>query len=413
MAVAVTPEDIREASRIIHGQVVRTPLIAAPKLSELCGADIWIKYENLQFTNSFKVRGALVKLLSLDAAARRQGVIAVSAGNHAQAVAYHAARLQIPATIVMPETTPFVKVANTEALGATVVLSGATIAEARSRVQKLAAEKSLTMVHPFDDPLIIAGQGTVGLELLEDQPDLDAIVIPVGGGGLIAGTAIAAKAIRPDVDIFGVEVDSYCSMYDAMAKRKGKYGGQTLAEGIAVKAAGTLTRPVVEKLVTEILLVPESAIERAIYVLLTQQKTMAEGAGAAGLAAVVENRARFEGRKVCIVLTGGNIDGRILASIMVRGLERDNKIVSLRITIADQPGVLGQIATTLGKSGANILEVSHRRLLLDVPAKGATLDVLIETKDASHAEEVISDMRKKGFDVHRLDAEGAGEIGTR
>ncbi|MGD9866819.1 MAG: threonine ammonia-lyase [Hyphomicrobiales bacterium] len=413
MTLAVTPEQIREAARLVEGHVVRTPLIAAPKLSEVTGADVWIKYENLQFTNSFKVRGALVKLLSLDAEARRRGVIAMSAGNHAQAVAYHAARLQIPATIVMPEGTPFVKIANTEALGATVVISGATIAESRGRADKLAAEKSLTLVHPYDDQLVISGQGTVALEVLEDKPDLDAIVVPVGGGGLISGVAIAAKDLRPDIDIYGVEVDSFCSMHDALHGRKGSYGGSTLAEGIAVKSAGALTKPIVKEFVTSMMVVPEAAIESAIYTLLTLQKTIAEGAGVAGLAAVSRNPDIFRGRKVCIVLSGGNIDPRILASITVRGLEHEDKIVSLRFTIADQPGVLGKIATALGKSGANILEVSHRRMLLDVPAKGATLDVLIETKDAKHAEEVIACLRGNGYDVRRVEGPGMGDIGTR
>jgi threonine dehydratase len=397
--------EIKAAAVSLEGQVVRTPLIAAPKLSNLTGAEIFVKYENLQFTNSFKDRGAFMKLSSLGKDERKRGVIAMSAGNHAQAVAYHSGRLGIPAVIVMPVGTPFVKVGNTEALGAEVVLSGETLIESREKAMELAGQRELTLVHPYDDPLVIAGQGTVGLEILADRPDLDTLVIPIGGGGLIAGCAIAAKAIKPDIEIIGVEASLFPSMYHGIRGEKPVCGGQTLAEGIAVKAAGDLTLPVVQDLVSDILLVDETEIERAIFTLLAIQKTMAEGAGAAGLAAIRKEPERFKGKKVGLVLTGGNIDPRMLASIIVRGLEHEEKIISLRVTITDQPGVLGNIASLLGDAGANILEVSHQRMFLDVPAKGATLDFVIETKDATHAGQVMEKIRAAGFVVERLPEE--------
>ncbi len=404
---ATSMADIEAAAAALVGQVVRTPLIAAPKLSNLTGAEIFVKYENLQFTNSFKDRGAYLKLSSLSDNERKLGVIAMSAGNHAQAVAYHSGRLGIPSVIVMPEGTPFVKVGNTEALGAKVVLSGETLSEARIKVDEIAAEQNLTLVHPYDDPLVMAGQGTVGLEILADNPDLDMLIIPIGGGGLIAGCAVAAKALKPSLEIIGVEAELFPSMYHGIRGEEPVCGGNTLAEGIAVKAAGALTLPVVKELVSDIILVDETAIERAICTFLTIQKTMAEGAGAAGLAALMKEPDRFRGKKVAIVLTGGNIDPRMLASIVVRGLEQEDKIISIRIIIADQPGVLGNIASLLGEAGANILEVSHQRMFLDTPAKGATLDFVIETKDATHASLVMKKISSAGFKVERL-TEGAG-----
>ena len=400
--MSVTVADIEAARRTIAGQVLRTPMLPAPKLSALTGADVHVKYENLQVTNSFKDRGALNKLASLDAAARARGVIAMSAGNHAQAVAYHAARLGIPATIVMPVTTPFVKVEATQAHGAEVVLEGESVAEAQVRAQTLAAERSLTFVHPYDDPLVIAGQGTIALEMLEDAHDLDTLVIPIGGGGLIAGNAIAARARSPTIEIVGVEAALYPSFWNALSGEDRPFGGSTLAEGIAVKNVGALTLPIVREFVSEIMLVDEAHLERAVNAYLTLQKAMAEGAGAAGLAAMLAEPARFAGKRVGLVLCGGNIDPRILASIMVRELERDNRIVSFRLTIADRPGLLGQIATTLGRLGANILEVDHRRLFLDVPAKGARLDVTVETRDAAHAEEILAVLKAEGFAPVRI-----------
>ncbi|HSB60040.1 MAG TPA: threonine ammonia-lyase, partial [Methyloceanibacter sp.] len=368
-------EEIEAAREVLKGQVVRTPTIAAPKLSGLTGAEVYVKCESLQFTGSFKDRGALVKLASLSDSEARRGVIAMSAGNHAQAVAYHAKRLGIPATIVMPEHTPFVKVANTEAFGAEVVLSGRGLYEAQARAVEIAEERGLVIVHPYDDPRIIAGQGTIAVEVLADIPDLDMIVVPIGGGGLIAGNAIAAHAIKPDLAVIGVCSAACPSMHAALTGQEVVCSEQTLADGIAVKAPGKLTLPIVKEHVSRIVLVEEPAIERAICALLGLQKIIAEGAGAASLAALLTEPERFRGRKLCLYLTGGNIDPRMLASVVVRGLEREGKIVSLRLTITDQPGVLGRVATILGASGANILEVFHRRTMLDVPARGATLDL--------------------------------------
>jgi len=401
--LSVTIADIEAARRVIQGVVLRTPMLPAPKLSALTGAEVFVKYENLQVTNSFKDRGALVKLASLSQAERKRGVIAMSAGNHAQAVAYHAARLGIPATIIMPVTTPFVKVAATRAHGAEVLLHGETITEAQARCEQIQAQRGLTLVHPYDDAHIIAGQGTIALEMLEEVGDLDTLVIPIGGGGLIAGNAIAARALNPKIEIIGAESALYPSFWNALTGGTRPIGGATLAEGIAVKNVGKLTLPVVRDLVAEIVLVDEAHVERAVNAYLTLQKTMAEGAGAAGLAAMLSKRERFRGKKVGLILCGGNIDPRILASIMVRELERDSRIVSFRLTIPDQPGVLGTIATRLGALGANILEVDHRRLFLDVPAKGAKLDVTMETRDNTHAEEILSALAAEGYQPVRIE----------
>jgi threonine dehydratase len=398
----VTLADIEAARRVIAGQILRTPMLPAPKLSALTGAEVFVKYENLQVTNSFKERGAVTKLASLDAAERARGVIAMSAGNHAQAVAYHAARLGIPATIVMPEATPYVKVAATKAYGAEVVLEGEGISEAQARAAVLAQERNLTWVHPYDDPFVIAGQGTIALEMLEEVPDLEVLVIPIGGGGLIAGNAVAARAVRSGIEVVGAEAALYPSMWNALNGAGRACGGATLAEGIAVKTIGRLTLPICRSLVSDVVLVGEADLERAVNAYLTLQKAMAEGAGAAGLAALMVEPERFRGRKVGLILCGGNIDPRILASIMVRELEREDRIVSFRLTIPDQPGVLGQIATQLGELGANILEVDHKRLFLDVPAKGARLDVTVETRDRAHADAIVAAFAASGYQPVRI-----------
>jgi threonine dehydratase len=407
--MTITLADVEAARATIAGRVMRTPMLPAPKLSALTGATVYVKYENLQVTNSFKERGALNKLASLTPAEGERGVIAMSAGNHAQAVAYHAAKLGIPATIVMPVTTPFVKVESTEAHGAQVVLDGETVADAQVRAEAIARERGLTFVHPYDDPLVIAGQGTIALEMLEEAPDLDTLVIPIGGGGLIAGNAIAACAVKPSIRIIGAEAALYPSMCNALGYAARPIGGPTLAEGIAVKNVGGLTLPIVRDLVSDIVLVDEEHLERAVNVYLTLQKTMAEGAGAAGLAAMLVAPEKFAGRKVGLILCGGNIDPRILASIMVRELERENRIVSFRLTIPDRPGVLGQIATRLGELGANILEVEHRRLFLDVPAKGAKLDVTVETRDRTHAEQILQALAADGYQPVAIEAATAME----
>lgn len=399
----VSLDTIVQAARLIEGAVMRTPCLPAPKLSQLTGAEVFVKYENLQVTNAFKERGALVKLSALADAERRRGVIAMSAGNHAQAVAYHAARLGIPATIVMPEPTPFVKVAATRGYGARVVLAGEVLADAQAEAERIADEEGLVWVHPYDDPAIISGQGTIALEMLQDHPDLDCLVVPVGGGGLISGIAVAARATRPVIEIVGVEAALYPSMIGALRGEPVTCGGATLAEGIAVKNVGKLTLEIVRQTVNDILLVDEATLERAVNAYLTRQKTMAEGAGAAGLAALLAYPERFAGKRVGLVLCGGNIDPRLLSSIMVRELAREGRLLSIRITTADRPGILGEIATLIGRLGGNILEVSHHRLFLNVPAKGTTLDVTMETHDRDHAGRIHGALEAAGHSVHPLD----------
>jgi len=411
--MAVTFKDIENARTVLAGNVVRTPLIRADKLSDITGADIYVKFENLQVTSSFKDRGAYNKMSSLTDAERARGVIAMSAGNHAQAVAYHAKRLGIPATIVMPETTPSTKVERTRAHGAHVILSGETLAESQVTAETLVKDKGYLLIHPYDDDKVIAGQGTIAIEMLEDQPDLDVMVVPIGGGGIIGGTAIAAKHIKPDIEMLGVEVKLYPSMYHALRGQPAKCGGSTLAEGIAVKNVTERTITIAKQYVDDVRLVGESDIERAVMAYLTHQKTLAEGAGAAGLAAVFADPGHFRGRKVGLILCGGNIDPRILASIILRELEREHRIVNLRIQIDDRPGVLGRIATLLGQLGANILEVSHRRMFLDVPAKGAELEIMVETRDGPHADEIVARIEAEGFSTRVLDAPGGRETVRR
>lgn len=406
---AITLADVEAAAAIVAGKVLRTPMMPAPRLSALTGAEVFVKHENMQATGSFKERGALVKLTRLTDEERRRGVIAMSAGNHAQAVAYHARRLGIPATIVMPEATPLVKVENTRAHGARVVLFGETLYESAERARAIAAEEGLVFVHPYDDPAVMAGQGTIALEMLADAPDLDVLVVPIGGGGLFAGIAVAAKALKPGIDVVGVEALLYPSFHNAITGSDLPIGGPTLAEGIAVKTVGTMTLPIVRALASEIVLVEEAAIERAVNAYATQQRTMAEGAGAAGLAAMFARPERFSGRKVGLVLCGGNIDARLLASVMVRELERAERIVSFRITTSDRPGLLGRVASRLGELGANILEVSHGRLYLDVPAKGVTIDLTVETRDAEHTSAILAALEADGLAPRRVDARGLSE----
>lgn len=404
--LAITLADVEAAAAVVAGKVLRTPMIPAPRLSALTGAEVFVKHENMQATGSFKERGALVKLTRLTEDERRRGVIAMSAGNHAQAVAYHARRLGIPATIVMPEATPLVKVENTRAHGARVVLFGETLYESAERARALASEEGLVFVHPYDDPAVMAGQGTIALEMLADVPDLDTLVVPIGGGGLFSGMAVAAKALKPCLDVVGVEAMLYPSFHNAISGSDLPIGGPTLAEGIAVKTVGTMTLPIVRALASEIILVEEAAIERAVNAYATQQRTMAEGAGAAGLAAMFARPERFRGRKVGLVLCGGNIDARLLASVMVRELERAERIVSFRITTSDRPGLLGRVASRLGELGANILEVSHGRLYLDVPAKGVSIDLTVETRDAEHTRAILATLEAEGLAPRRVDARG-------
>ena len=403
-ATSVTAEDIRAAGRTIAGEVIRTPLVAAPRLGEILGCELYLKLENQQYTGSFKDRGGLNKLKSLTPEQAKLGVIAMSAGNHAQGVAYHARRLGIPATIVMPEFAPFTKVERTKDLGARVVLTGDTLDASAIAAREIAERDNLTFVHPYDDPKIVAGQGTIGFEMIEDQPDLDTIVVPIGGGGIISGIAIAAKSVKPGIEMIGVEAELFPSMYQAVHGEASTAGGQTLADGIAVKNPGALTRPIIEELVAEILLVDEGEIEAAVHVLVEQQKIVAEGAGAAGVAAMLKEPERFAGRKVGAVICGGNIDVRLLSWVLTRGLVRDGRMVRLRIGIVDRPGVLAKVAQLIGETGGNIIEVYHQRLFQDVPAKQADVDAVIETRSNEHVHEIVAALEAGGFPTRVLSA---------
>jgi threonine dehydratase len=401
MAVAIA--EIRDAAGAIAGQVKRTPSVDAPRLAELIGAErVVLKLESEQYTGSFKDRGALVKLLSLAPEERKAGVVAMSAGNHAQGVAYHARRLGIPPTIVMPVGTPFTKVERTRHLGARVLVEGDGFDSAGAFARELAAKEGLVFVHPYDDDKIIAGQGTIGLEMLADDPDLDCLVVPIGGGGLIAGIATAAKALKPSVEMLGVEAKLYPSMYNAVRGLEPASGGSTLAEGIAVKRPGERTKPIVESLVSEILLVGEDTLERAVMQLIEVQKLVAEGAGAAGVAAMLAYRERFAGKRVGTVICGGNIDSRMLAHILMRGLVRDGRMVRLRIEITDQPGALARLAGVIGKAGGNIIEIYHQRMFHDVPVKKADIDAVIETRNAEHVREIVQGLNAIGFPTRLL-----------
>ena len=393
----VTFADIEAAASRIASAIERTPLRRSRTLSEITGADVWVKFENLQFTASFKERGALNKLLMLTEAERRAGVIAVSAGNHAQGVAYNASRLGIPATIVMPIGTPFVKVEHTRKHGARVLLHGDSFAEATTYAYQVKDREGLTFVHPYDDPAVVAGQGTIALEMLADAPDLETLVIPVGGGGLIAGNATAAKHLKPEIRIVGVEARMFPSMYAELRGEQPVCGGHTIAEGIAVKQAGRLPLEIARRLVDEIVLVDEPHLEAAITLFCNVEKTVAEGAGAAGLAALLAHPQKFAGQKVGLILCGGNIDSRLLASVLTRALVREGRISRLRIIGDDRPGLLAQVSTIIGEMGGNIIEVAHNRLALDVPAKGAEFDILIETRDAQHTQEIVDALTASGY----------------
>jgi threonine dehydratase len=406
--MTVTLENVETAAATIKGEVVRTPVVHSHALSEMLGAKIFLKLENLQRTGAFKDRGALVKLKSLDAEANEKGVIAVSAGNHAQGVALHAKRLGIPSTIVMPKDTPFTKVNRTQALGARVLLHGDTFHDCQPFAEELMKKEGLTFIHPFDDELIIAGQGTVGLELMEDVPDLDAVVCPIGGGGLISGLATAVKGIRSHTEVFGVQAELYPSMYQAIHGLDPTAGGETIAEGIAVKQPGTLTRPIIEELVDGIFLSSELAIESAIEIMLDQTKTVVEGAAAAPLAALQEHKARFAGRKVAIIVSGANISSRLLASILMRSLVRTGRIARLRITMSDNPGALAKVATHIGEAGGNIVEIVHQRLFYDVPVKSTQADIVVETRDQSQVREIITRLTAAGFPCRQLGDTAAG-----
>ncbi len=395
--MTVTFDDILAARERIAGQVDRTPVRHSRKLSQLTGAEVWIKYDNLHFTGSFKERGALNRLLQLSPEERRRGVVAASAGNHAQALAYHGARLGVPVTIVMPEGTPFVKADGTRAHGATVVIKGADFSGSTEEAHRLRDEEGFVFVSAFDDEGIVAGQGVCGLEFLEDAPDLDVLIIPVGGGGLIAGSAIAAKALKPSIRIFGVEAAMYPSFN---ARRRGeppKCGGQTIAEGIAIKAVGEIPFALADPLVEEVLVCDEADFEKGVAFLATLEKTVAEGAGAGGLAAMLAYPDKFRGLKVGLELTGGNIDSRMLAVVLNRELVREKRLVVYRIIGDDRPGMLAKMSAIIGELGGNIIDVVHNRLALDVPAKGAEFDIMVETRGEQHAGEIRRQLEEAGY----------------
>ena len=395
----ISLESIRAAAGRIAGAVERTPFLPSQTLSRLTGCELYLKFENLQFTASFKERGALNKLLALSDAERRRGVIAMSAGNHAQAVAYHAARLGIPAQIVMPKGSPNTKIRNTRVHGATVLLEGETLADAARHAQGLAARDGLAFVHPYEDELIISGQGTVGLEMLEALPALDVLAIPVGGGGLIAGVATVARALNPKIRIFGVESRTYPSMHQRLAGEPVKVGGDTIAEGIAVKDVGHLAFEIVRKEVEDVLVVAEETIERAIVALIEIEKTVAEGAGAAALAALLEHPQRFAGKRVGIPVSGGNIDSRVLASVLMRGLVRDARLVRLRVTMPDVSGSLAKVAQLIADAGGNIVEVQHQRIFGTASVRSPEVEFLIETRDSEHTRAVVRSLEDKGIRV--------------
>lgn len=398
---SVSLADIEAAAQRIAGRVLRSPAVPSRELARATGVETWLKLDNLQTTGAFKERGAANRLALLSDNERKAGVIAMSAGNHAQAVARHAQLAGIAATIVMPKFTPSTKVTRTAAWGAEVVLHGETLAEAAAHAHALAAEKGLVFVHPYDDPGVISGQGTLALEFLADAPDLGALIIPVGGGGLLAGCAVAARALRPDLPVFGVEVASYAAMAQRLAGEEVAVGGPTVAEGIAVRDVGRLPLAILRALGIEVLVVSEQAIEQAIGLLSEGAKIVAEGAGAAGVAALLEHPERFRGRRAGVAVTGGNIDARILSNVLLRNLLRDGRLLRLHLQIPDRPGVLADIAGKIGGSGGNIIEVSHQRLFAASSVQAAELEVMVEARDPAHADEIMSSLAAS-YEVRRI-----------
>ena len=395
----VTLNDVRAARDRIADAIVRTPTLHSRTLSQMAGAKVYLKFENLQFTAAYKERGALNRLLQLGAEARAKGVIAASAGNHAQGLAYHGSRLGVPVTIVMPHSTPTVKVTQTEGHGATIVLHGETFDDAYAHARDLEVKRGLTFVHPFDEPDIIAGQGTVALEMLEDAPDIDTLAIPIGGGGLFSGMATVARALKPDMKLYGVQAELYPSMYDVFKNVDLPCAGDTLAEGIAVKQPGELTRGIVSALADDVLLVDERSLEQAVSLLLQIEKTVVEGAGAAGLAAVLAHKPLFAGRTVGLVLCGGNIDTRLLANVLLRDLARSGRLARLRIRLQDRPGALFHVARIFNEEQVNIIEVYHQRVFTSLPAKGLITDIECETRDGAHLERLMSALGDAGYEV--------------
>jgi threonine dehydratase len=402
MAGDLSFEDIRAAELRLRGEVADTPCLVSRTLSELTGCEVYLKFENLQFTASFKERGALNKMAQLGAAERAAGVLAVSAGNHAQGVAYHAQRMGIPATIVMPRFAPGVKVENTRRFGATVVLEGDTFDDARAHGLALAKERGLTVVHPYDDLAVAAGQGTIALEMLAQQPQIDTLVVAIGGGGLIAGMATAARALKPGIEIYGVQTERFPAVWNAVHGEQRESAQATIADGIAVKSPGTLTLPLIRERVNDVLLVGEDDIEQAILLLLEIEKTVVEGAGGVGLAALMKHRARFAGRKVGLVLCGGNIEPLVLAEIIQRGMVKSGRLARLKVDVRDVPGALADVATLLGRLGANIDEVQHQRAFSTLSVERALIEVVVQTRGVAHIEQILAAMRAQGYRAERV-----------
>ena len=399
----LTIDDVRAAAKRIEGAVVRTPIAHSKTLSRITGAEIWLKFENHQFTAAYKERGALNALLLMDETQRKRGVIAASAGNHSQGLSYHGTRLGVPVTIVMPKTTPMVKVMQTEQVGGKVLLEGETFDEAYATARSMEKQLGLTFVHPFDDPVVAAGQGTVALEMLEDAPELETLVVPIGGGGLISGMATVAKALNPKIEVIGVQALLYPSMYDRIKGEHLPCGGDTLAEGIAVKEPGEFTSRIISELVDDILLVGEADLEKAVSLLLQIEKTVVEGAGAAGLAAVMAHKERFAGKNIGLVLCGGNIDTRLLANVLLRDLAREGRLARLRITLQDRPGALYKVMHEFDAHSVNILEIYHQRIFTDLPAKGLVTDIECEARDRQQLEKLIAALRAKGYSVSQVE----------
>jgi len=399
----LTIEDVRAAAARIEGAVIRTAMDHSRTLSAITGAEVWLKFENLQFTAAYKERGALNAMLLMDPDKASRGVIAASAGNHAQGLSYHGKRLGIPVTIVMPRNTPTVKIQQTEAVGGTVVLYGETFDDAYAHSRELESKLGLTFVHPFDDPHVAAGQGTVALEMLEQVPDLDMLVIPIGGGGLASGMSVAARAIKPDIALIGVEAELFPSMYNKLKHNDLPCGGDTLAEGIAVKEPGAFTAQVLRRLLDDVVLVSEAALERAVSLLLQIEKTVAEGAGAAGLAAVLAHPARFKGRKIGIPICGGNIDTRLLANVLLRDLARSGRLARLRLTLQDRPGALFKVMREFDEHNVNIIEIYHQRIFTHLPAKGLITDIECEARDREQLDALVESLREKGYSVDTVE----------
>ena len=395
--MAVSAHGVRAAAAAIAGNVVETPCLASRTLSEITGAEVWLKFENLQFTASFKERGALNKLLGLDTAERQAGVLAVSAGNHAQAVAYHARRLGIRAVIFMPRFTPHVKVEHTRDQGAEVILAGESFDDAKRAGLEYARLHALTVVHPYDDEGVISGQGTVALEMLAAQPQLEMLVIPVGGGGLIAGMSVAAKDVKPSIEIVGVETRGYPTMHCALHGTAASFAGGTIADGIAVKEPGALTLPIVRSLAADVVLVDDGDIEQAMVMLLEIEKTVVEGAGAAGLAALTLHPQRFRGRKVGVVLSGGNVDPLVLSDIIERGMARSGRLAQLKIELRDLPGALAKVTACLAEANANIQEVHHQRAFSHLPVLSAAVELVLQTRGPAHVTEIVAALDRAGF----------------